>query len=142
MDGHDPVLDLPDAPQVLPLHPRRVVAPLPAAGLVDHPDGAEGIRRRVREDRPQVLLEDVAGGGVVPLGGGQELLEGADGRPGLERDGLDRLAGQIGQEAAAVGVEVGGGAVLAEASAEPPEVARERRPEGRDFLFRHRYPSR
>jgi hypothetical protein len=142
VDGHDPAVDLPDAPEVLPLHPRRVVAPLAAARLIDHPDGAERVGRETPEHRGQVLLEGVAGVVVVPPGGDQELLEGPDRGAGGQGDRLDALAGQVGQEAPAVGAEVGGRPGLAEAVPEPPQVRRERRAEVLDLLLCHRYSSR
>jgi hypothetical protein len=69
-------------------------------------------------------------------------LEGPHGGARLEGDRLDRLAGQVGQQPPAVGVEVGGRPLLEEAVAVTPEVRREGRPQAGDFLFRHRIPSR
>lgn len=142
VDGHDPVVELADAPEVLPLDPGRVAAPLAGAGLVNHPDGPERVGREGGEHLAQVPLEGGAGLVMVPLGGGQELLEGADGRAGGQGERLDRLPREVGQEPTAVGAEVGGGAGLAEAPAEPPEVRGEGRPEGGNLLIGHRYPSR
>src|SRR3954452_12366469 len=45
VDGHDPAVDLADAPQVLALPPGRVAAPLAAARLVDPPDRPERVGR-------------------------------------------------------------------------------------------------
>jgi hypothetical protein len=142
VDDHDPVVELPDAPEVLPLHAGRVVAPLPAARLVDHPDGPEWVGRQAREHLAEVPVEGGAGLVVVPPGGGQEHLEGADRGPRGQGNRLDALAGQVGQECPAVGVEVVGRALLAEAPAEPPQVRGEGRPEGRDLLVAHRESSR
>src|SRR5439155_199768 len=52
--GHDPVVDLADAPEVLPLHPRRVAAPLAATRLVHHPDRPERVGRQPSEYPGQV----------------------------------------------------------------------------------------
>ncbi len=79
---------------------------------------------------------------VVPAGGDQELLEGSHGGAGLQGDRLDRLAGQVGEQAPAVGVEVGGGALLEEAVPVAPQVSSEGRPQTGNFLFCHRIPSR
>src|SRR6185436_15527010 len=100
-------------PQVLALHARRVIAPLAATGLVDDPDRAEGVGREVRNDRTDALLEGIASGGVVPPGGDQELLEGSYRGTGFEGDRLDALPWQVGQQPAAVSVEVLGSPVLA-----------------------------
>src|SRR5205807_311713 len=43
---------------------------------------------------------------VVPLGGPQEMLEGADGDPGMSGDRGRRLARQIGEESSAMRTEV------------------------------------
>jgi hypothetical protein len=55
---------------------------------------------------------------VVPAGGDEELLEGADGGAADQGDRLDGLAGQVGEQAATVVVEVAGRPVLEEAGAE------------------------
>ena len=91
---------------VLALHPRRVVAPLATTGLVDHPDGAQRIRREVRQDRPQMRLEGVTGRGVLPVGSDGKLLKGSHGGSGGQGDGLDTLTRQVGQQPPAVRIEV------------------------------------
>lgn len=85
-----------------------------------------------------MALERAAGGAVFPAGDGEERLEGADGGPGLQRDRLDALARQVGQQRPAVVVEVRGGAVLEETRPEPPQIRRERWPQLPDLLVGHR----
>jgi len=79
------------------LHPRCVVPPLAATGLVDDPDRAQGVARDVRDDGTEVLLEGVASRSPIPAGGDQELLEGAHRSPGIECHRLDALARQVRQ---------------------------------------------
>ncbi len=118
MDGDDAVGDLADATQVLPLHARGLVALLEAAGLVDDADGAQRVGGEVGQHVRQLALEQVPGAAVIPGRGGEELLEGADGVAAGQGNGLDALARQVGEQAAAVAVEVGGGRALEEAGAE------------------------
>ena len=119
-DGHrhDAVGDLAHAAQVLPLHAGGLVPLLETAGLVDDADGAQRVGRQRAEVLGQAPLEAVAGLAVAPGGGGEELLEGADGGAAGQGDGLHALAGQVGEQAAAVAVEVGRGATPEEARAE------------------------
>ncbi len=62
--------------------------------------------------------------GVVPGGGDQELLERADGGPARQGDRLDALARQVGEQAPAVVVEVGGRPLLQEAAPVSLQVRR------------------
>lgn len=84
-----------------------------------------------------MCLEGIEGVVVAPPGDHQELLEGPYRGAGFEGDRLDTLAGQVRQQSPAVCAEVGGRPILAEAVAEPPQLPRERRPEGGDLLLRH-----
>src|ERR1700694_466500 len=79
---------------------------------------------------------------VVPASRDQELLEGSHGGACLQGNGFDRLAWQIGQQPSAVGVEMGGCALLEEAVTVTPQVSSESRSQAGDFLFCHRIPSR
>src|SRR4051794_37043271 len=137
MDGDDAVADLADAAEVLALDTGGLVALLEGAGLVDDPHGAERVGREVGQDAGQVPLQRVAGQFLVPVGGDEELLEGADGGAAGQGDGLDALARQVGQQAAAVVVEVAGGPVLQEAGAEAAEERTERGAELSDVLIGH-----
>ena len=110
---------------------------LGGTGLVGEADVAQVVPGQAREQVGDVALEAVArlleGPGVVA----QELLQGAYGGAGLQGDGLDALARQVGEQAATVVVEVGGGSVLEEAGA---EVAQERGKRGAkvsDILIGH-----
>jgi hypothetical protein len=109
-----------------------------ATGLVDHPDGAQRIGRQVRNHRPQVLLERVAGVVPIPVCSDQELLEGPDSGSGGQGNRLDTLTRQVGQQPPAVRIKVARRPVLAEATPEPTQIHRERRPQLHDFLLRHR----
>ena len=67
---------------------------------------------------------------------------GAHGRARLQSNRLDTLARQVGEQPPAIGVQMGGGPLLAKAGPEATGVADEGRPETGEFLFRHRIPSR
>jgi hypothetical protein len=69
----------------------------------------------------QVPLQEVADTLVVPACGGEKPLECS--RGGAEGDGLGRLAGEVGGQAPAVAVKVGGRAFLDEQSRQRPRYA-------------------
>jgi hypothetical protein len=115
----------------------RIVALFDGTGLVDDADGAEGVTGEVGEDARQAPLQRVASLLLIPGGGGEELLEGADGGARGESDGLDPLSGQVREQAAAVVVEVGGGAVLEEAGAEAAQERGEGGAKLSDVLIGH-----
>ena len=101
-----PSSSLPTQPGVLPLHAGGLVALFAATGLVDDPDVAqrvvgEGVER-IADDAPQSF----ACGLVLPVGGDEELLHGADGGPSGRSDRLDALTGQVGEQPATTVVEV------------------------------------
>jgi hypothetical protein len=137
VDGHDAVVDLAEAAEVLPLHPRRLVPLLEATGLVDHAHAAERVGRQGLDHRCQVPLQRVAGAFVVPVGGGEELLQGTHGRAAGQGDRFDALAGQVGEQSAAVVVEVPSRPVLEEARAERPQKRSERGAELSEVLIGH-----
>ncbi len=74
---------------------------------------------------------------MVPGGGGEELLEGADGRAGFEGDGFDALTRQVGEQAAADVAEVSEGPLLEEEALEAAGGAAERRSNRDKLLLRH-----
>ena len=103
VDGDDAVVDLAQLAAVLPLHAGGLGALLARAGLIDDADGAQlVVGQGVRVGRRGVA--GWCGPAVVPGVVVQELLEGADGGAGGQGDGLDRLARQVGEQAAAVDV--------------------------------------
>ena len=80
------------------------------------------------------LLPDLL---ALPLVVFEELLQGADGRAGGEGDGLDALALQVGEQAAAVGVQVGEGLGVAAAVQVRPQEALQGRPQPVELFLRH-----
>src|SRR5262249_32078562 len=129
------------AAEVLALHAGRLVPLLERAGFIDDADGAGAAVGELRQGLGQAALEFVAQAEVVPGGGGEELLEGADGGAGDQGDRLDRPCGQVGEQPAAEVAEVPGRALLGEEAPEAAKVAGERRPEISNLLLRHPIPS-
>jgi hypothetical protein len=105
VDGDDAVLDLAGLAAVLPLDARGVGAVLDGAGLVVQADGAEAVGGQAGKGGGEVLLQLGPGLGEGPAVVAEELLEGADGDAGGQGDGLAGLAGQVGEQAAAVDAE-------------------------------------
>src|SRR6185437_11222772 len=141
MDGDDAVVDLTHTAQVLPLYSGRLVAPLAATGLVDNAHGAQRVRGQLGDGVGQLPLQEVAHVLVVPACGSQKFLEGPHGSSGFEGDGFDGFAGQVGEQAPAVVVKVGGRALLEKAAPVASQVSGVGRPQAGDFLFGHRIPS-
>src|SRR6185369_7739942 len=99
VDGDDAVLDLADTAEVLTLHAGGLGTLFDGAGFVDEPDAAQVVGRQARQQGGGVAVELVTDGGEVPDVVLEELLQGADGGAGLQGDGLDALAGQVGEQA-------------------------------------------
>jgi hypothetical protein len=99
-------------------------------------DGAEVVAGDVGEESGEVALEVGAGlveGPAVIL---EERLQRAGGDAGGQRDGLAGLAGQVGEEPAAVDAEQVEGLGVVAAEEERPQVVGEGRPEFRDLIRR------
>ena len=135
MDGDDTVLGLANLTAPLALHAGGVGAFLGLAGLVDQADAAEVIGAVGGRPLGQALLQLVTHLVLVPDVVTQELLEGADRRARSQGDGLDALAGQVGQQAPTVGVQMLTGAFLGKAVVKLPQVGRKGRTQS-SHLFR------
>jgi hypothetical protein len=94
----------------------------------------------VRELVGDVLLQEVADLGGVPVAVAEELLEGTDGDAGVEGQGRAGLARQIGEQAAAVELEQVEGLGVAATEQELLQVVGESRAEGLDLVSSHRTP--
>lgn len=64
------IVNLADAPQILPLDAGGLVPFLEATGLVNDTDGPQRIGRRVRQDIGYLALEEGTGLLVIPVCGG------------------------------------------------------------------------
>ena len=133
MDGDDAVVDLAGGAAVLPLDPRRLVAFLGTAGIIDD---ADTVFASVPAGNP--LVQQVAHQVVVPAVEGEELLEGAHGDVLVQGDGFGRLAGQVGEQALDVASEVFAGGLAAEAIGEGGKEAFKLGPEAADLCGVHR----
>ena len=80
------------------------------------------------------LLADV---GERPQVVAEELLQGADGTAGGQRDGLDTLAVQVGEQPFAVGVQVGEGLGVAATEQVGPQEVVQRWSQGLQLLLSH-----
>src|SRR5262249_1972390 len=100
VDGDDAVLDLAQAAEVLAGDAGGLGALLADAGLVDQADGAQLVGRQGGQQAGRVPLEVLAQPGEVPGVVAEELLEGAHGCAGGQRDRLDDLSRQVGGESA------------------------------------------
>ena len=139
----DAVFDFAQRPAVLPLYAGGFVSLLGHAGLVDQADDAQiigffsGSGQMSGDDAALGLLEQ---GVLVPGVMGEEFLERANRGAGGERDGLDAFAGQITEQAAAVGGQVIEGGPTRKASAKAAEELRQSRPQAGNLIFGHRPP--
>src|SRR5439155_12311697 len=109
VDADDAVGDLADTAEVLPLDAGGLGARLEGGGLIDQADGAQVVGSHGGQVGGDVALQLLADVGVSPEVVLEELLQGADGAAGGQGDGLDALAGQVREQALAVGVQVGEG---------------------------------
>ena len=121
--GDDAVLHLAFAAQILPLDAGRLVAPLAAACLVDHADGADAIVGQARCVLGELPLEPGKDLVVVPRPVGEEDLQRPHRRPAGQGNGLDAFAWQRAEQSAAVIVEIGAGLLLRAAVAVAGEKA-------------------
>ena len=125
----------------MPLHAGGLVALFAATGLVDDPDVAQRVFGETVEGIADDALESFACGLVLPFGGDEELLHGADGGPAGQGDRFDALAGQVGKQPFTIVVEVLSDPLLSEAVAVRREVFGERGSEVGDLLVRHGWSS-
>ena len=110
VDRDGAVLGLADDAAPLPLHAGGLVPLLDVAGLVEDPDDL----------RPGVVgadesLQPVAHPVLIPLQLAEELLQGPGRHAGLDGDGLDALAGQVGELPGDVDGQVSAGILALEA---------------------------
>jgi hypothetical protein len=91
---------------------------------------------------PKTLIyahEPLENQGFRPVNGyvAEELLEGADGTAGSQGDGLDGLALEVGEESAAVGVQVGEGLGVAATEQVGPQEVLQGGSQGIKLFLRH-----
>ena len=92
VDRNDTVLQLADFAAVLPLDAGGEAAVLDGAGLIVQADRAQVVVWQARERDGEVLLQLRAGRGERPAVVTEKLLQGADGDPSGQGDGLAGLA--------------------------------------------------
>src|SRR5262249_34098098 len=88
-------------------------------------------------DVGDMALQVFADLGELPEVVAEELLQGADGTAGGQRDGLDGLALEVGEESLAVGVQVREGLGIATTEQVVPKEVIQRWPQGRQLLLGH-----
>jgi len=103
---------------VLAFDTRRLVPLLGVAGFVEDAHGV-----RVGMIASDDLLEPVAHHPFLPMSAGQELLERARGRAGVQRDRLDAFTGQVAELPFNVGDKVRGRLDSAEAIVKLGEIS-------------------
>jgi hypothetical protein len=84
------------------------------------------------------LLESIAHQEVVPLGQGQELLQGLGGHVGGHGYGFDALSGQVGELPPDIDAEMMSCSIIDEALVEETEESLDSRAQRQDLVSGHR----
>src|SRR5262249_16646411 len=135
MDGDDAVLHLAQLAAMLTLYAGGLVPLLGVAALVDDANGAGAVLRQFRQQRGDVLLEELTDAVVVPAMLGEEQLHGANASAGSQGDGLGGLAFEVREQTAAVGSQVAERLCVLTAELELVEVICQRRSQVEDLLL-------
>ena len=135
------MVHLANATEILTLDTRRLVALRDTTGLVEDANGAQRIWTRPgHELHLDTVLMFVANAEVIPPGGGEELLQGANGGAGDQGVGLDGFARCGSEQCSTVRVEMFGGACVVAEAAKRPQVVGEGRSEIANLLICHGFP--
>src|SRR6266511_2333437 len=129
----DAIVILAGGPAVLVLNSGGLVPLLGTTGLVEHTNDS-----RTAMPGGDPLLESIAHQEVVPLGQGQELLQGFGGHVGGHGDGLDALSGQVGELPLDINAEMMSCSIIDEALIEESEELLNSRAQGQDLVGGHR----
>jgi hypothetical protein len=129
----DAIVVLAGGPAVLVLNSGGLVPLLGTTGLVEHTNDA-----RTAMPGGDPLLESIAHQEVVPLGQGQELLQGLGSDVGGHGDGLDALSGQVGQLPLDINSDMMSCSIIDEALVEESEELLTSRAQGQDLVGGHR----
>src|SRR5207302_786041 len=124
----DAIVVLAGGPAVLVLNSGGLVPLLGTTGLVEHTNDS-----RTAMPGGDPLLESIAHQEVVPLGQGQELLQGFGSHVGGHGDGLDALSGQVGELPLDINAEMMSCSIIEES-----EELLDSRAQGQDLVGGHR----